>query len=192
MFLELGLYLQLMWKWCSDKFDNAAILSFSIRLGTSLFAVFLFNVPGDEMLGNIPRWIHYIILGFIPVATDNVSPSLAVTFVSNYLLLCVFCLRARSACFSCRHLIILLTWHITQCLWWITLSSTSDPRRAAVVFQRRVCSYLMYRHCIHYTTFANHGCMRLYFNDTDGSGLTRLKFVITASCHPVCLVLVTS
>lgn len=56
----------------------------SICLDASLFAVFSFTVPGGEVLGGTSRWFQRILLGCLPVHSEDVSASSAVAFVPNY------------------------------------------------------------------------------------------------------------
>lgn len=74
--------------WCCNVLQvlsaNVNKQSCSIRMGASLFAVYPFLVPCNEVLGNLMGYFHRIFLESMLVPSDNASPSSAVAFKTNY------------------------------------------------------------------------------------------------------------
>lgn len=146
--------------------SHAALLFFSIRLSTSLVAVYLFVVPWDEVLGSITRWFYRTVLESVYVSLENVFPSLATAFMSDgsFFSVCPVWVSLSGYIFRC--LTVSLTRRTAHSLWWVALLSRPGSRCVATASPAEFYCSSMCTQCAKNTVFADHDCMAQQFGDS--------------------------
>lgn len=146
-----------------DGFFHCGVCSFC---GLSVLWFQLFMCRLVKLRMKAPRFQH-VILGWMPVPSDNIATVLVIAFKSYDAIYRLFWQwRWSFANTHCRLFCFLILRFVRYVRWAQRLL-----RFETLIPQTRDCLSSVYRHHIWYSIFVNIDCGRFHFHDSEGSSL---------------------